>query len=403
MKHLILFKLALSELSNNKLRSSLTSLGIIIGVASVIAIISLTQGAKNQIENQFLNLGGKSLIVKPGDKTSSGIGKPGDEIQFSINDVKSIGMIDKIDFTAPLSKVTRIARYGNNNIFTAIVGTSPDFFYINNWFTSRGNVFTDEDTDNSQAVCVIGSTVAEDLFGSEEAVGKLLRIDNTAFTVTGILSSIGQTTSGRDQDDAIIIPYTTMHKRIIGSGSIESISVSVNNPSDLESAEAEITRILRTNHNISQTSTDGFYITSQETVLKRINNVSGTMTLLLALVASISLLVGGMGIMNIMLVSVIERTKEIGIRMAIGAKQKDIVVQFITESTIISMIGGVIGVLCGITASRITTLLTDWPSSVSFGAIILAFIFSLIIGVFFGYYPAKKASGLDPVEALRYE
>jgi putative ABC transport system permease protein len=403
MKYLIVFKLAANELLNNKLRTSITSIGIIIGVAAVITTISLTQGAKQQVENQFLNLGGKSLIIMPGDQTGSGINKPGNKIQFTVNDVKSIKGIDKVEYTAPIIRVTRLARFGNKNLFTVIVGTSSDFFYLNNWFTSKGTIFTDEDNHNSETVCVLGSTVAESLFGSQDPVGNKLRIENTVYTVTGVLKSIGQTTSGRDQDDVIIIPYTTIQKRIVGSNIIESISISVKNPSELQSAQFEITQLLRTNHNISQNMLDGFYIKTQEDVLKRIDNVSSIMTYLLVLIASISLLVGGMGIMNIMLVSVIERTKEIGVRMAIGAKQNDIVIQFIAESLIISVIGGVLGIITGISSSKIATLFTSWPTSTSIGAVLISFFFSAFIGIFFGYYPAKKASNLDPIEALRYE
>lgn len=399
----IVFKIAFRELKKNKLRTSLTSVGIIIGVAAVISTVSLTQGAKKLIEQQFLSLGGKSLIVKRGTRTKSGVRKVTNKIKLTNHDVKTIKQLDIVEYASPIINATEYIISGNTSRFTALVGTSVDFFYINNWFAKSGNIFSTEDIKNSETVCLLGKTVSDNLFGFQNPVGKQVRISNYKFTVIGVLSSIGQTSSGRDQDDAVIIPYTTMQKRIIGNNSINNISISVRNPSNINSAESQIAQLLRENHDISLNSEDGFYIKTQLNVIKRILKVSKTMTILLGLIASISLIVGGIGIMNIMLVSVIERTKEIGIRMAVGAKQKDILIQFVAEAMMLSVIGGMFGIMLGIIASKISTFFTQWPSTTSLSAILIAFVFSALVGVFFGYYPAKKASTLNPIEALRYE
>ena len=272
----IVFKIAFRELKKNKLRTSLTSVGIIIGVAAVISTVSLTQGAKKLIEQQFLSLGGKSLIVKRGTRTKSGVRKVTNKIKLTNHDVKTIKQLDVVEYASPIINATEYIISGNTSMFTALVGTSVDFFYINNWFAKPGNIFSTEDIKNSETVCLLGKTVSDNLFGFQNPVGKQVRISNYKFTVIGVLSSIGQTSSGRDQDDAVIIPYTTMQKRIIGNNSINNISISVRNPSNINSAESQIAQLLRENHDISLNSEDGFYIKTQLNVIKRILKVSKT-------------------------------------------------------------------------------------------------------------------------------
>ena len=286
---------------------------------------------------------------------------------------------------------------------SAIVGVSVDFFYVNNWLPVEGSLFTDKDVSGSENVCLIGRTVSNRLFGYINPIGKKIKILNTNYEVLGVLSTIGQTSSGRDQDDAVIIPYSSYHKKIIGSNEIENISASVTNPRDIAIAEQQVTRLLRERYNVNKNQVNGFHIKTQLFVIDRIMTVSRIMTILLGSIASISLIVGGIGIMNIMLVSVIERTKEIGIRMAVGAKQKDIMIHFVIEALMLSIFGGSAGILLGIGMLKIASTLTNMQTFVSTSAILIAFLFSAVVGVFFGYYPAKKASRLNPIEALRYE
>jgi len=284
-----------------------------------------------------------------------------------------------------------------------VLGVSPDFVYINDWFPDRGNFFNNQDVAEAARVCVLGKTVASNLFGSENPAGQTVRINKNIFRVIGVMGSLGQTSGGRDQDDIVLIPYTTFQKRIKAINNVESISVSVRSSEDIPIAETQIIDLLRERHRYGADEEDNFYIKSQLSIINRIFAISRIMTILLASVASISLLVGGIGIMNIMLVSVGERTREIGIRMAVGAKQKDILVQFLIESVLLSLAGGAIGVLVGILGSQIASYFTNWPVVISLGATLLAFSVAAIIGIFFGIYPARKASKLDPIEALRYE
>jgi putative ABC transport system permease protein len=291
---------------------------------------------------------------------------------------------------------------GNMNWFTTIVGVSPEFTYINDWFPERGSFFNDEDVKNAELVCVIGTTVASKLFGNQDPTGKIIRLGGFSYRVIGVMSPIGQTPSGEDQDDLVIIPYTTVQKRIMGISYIENISVSVNSTEDVPIAQEQITQILRDRRKIADDLEDDFYVNTQLVHIERIFTVSKIMTILLGSIASISLVVGGIGIMNIMLVSVKERTREIGIRMAVGAKQWDILIQFMIEAVLLSVVGGFIGIILGILGSIISSSFTNWPSVVSATSIILSFCFAAIVGIFFGIYPARKASQLDPIESLRY-
>lgn len=398
-----LLKNSFRQLIKNKLRSTLTSIGIIIGVAAVILSVSITNSAKILVETQFLSLGGKSLIVNKGTRTKSGKVKKDFKIDFNINDVNAIKKLQIIEYASPVSDVAEYVKYKDTSHLSAIVGVSVDFFYVNNWLPVEGSLFTDKDVSGSENVSLIGRTVSNRLFGYINPIGKKIKILNTNYEVLGVLSTIGQTSSGRDQDDAVIIPYSSYHKKIIGSNEIENISASVTSPEDIAIAEQQVTRLLRERHNVNKNQVNGFHIKTQLFVIDRIMTVSRIMTILLGSIASISLIVGGIGIMNIMLVSVIERTKEIGIRMAVGAKQKDIMIHFVIEALMLSIIGGSAGILLGIGMLKIASTLTNMQTFVSTSAILIAFLFSAVVGVFFGYYPAKKASRLNPIEALRYE
>lgn len=398
-----LLKNSFRQLIKNKLRSTLTSIGIIIGVAAVILSVSITNSAKILVETQFLSLGGKSLIVNKGTRTKSGKVKKDFKIDFNINDVNAIKKLQIIEHASPVSDVAEYVKYKDTSHLSAIVGVSVDFFYVNNWLPVEGSLFTDKDVSGSENVCLIGRTVSNRLFGYINPIGKKIKILNTNYEVLGVLSTIGQTSSGRDQDDAVIIPYSSYHKKIIGSNEIENISASVTNPRDIAIAEQQVTRLLRERYNVNKNQVNGFHIKTQLFVIDRIMTVSRIMTILLGSIASISLIVGGIGIMNIMLVSVIERTKEIGIRMAVGAKQKDIMIHFVIEALMLSIIGGSAGILLGIGMLKIASTLTNMQTFVSTSAILIAFLFSAVVGVFFGYYPARKASRLNPIEALRYE
>jgi putative ABC transport system permease protein len=293
--------------------------------------------------------------------------------------------------------------WGNRNWFTVVVGTSPDFVFINDWYPDAGVFFNNEDVAKTENVCVLGRSVVANLFGYRDPVGLTVRIGKDSFRVIGVMGTLGQTSGGRDQDDVALIPYTTFQKRILGTDTLESISVSVGSPEDIPVAESRIKLVLRERHKLDKNEEDNFYIKSQLGVIDRIFAISNIMTVLLGSIASISLVVGGIGIMNIMLVSVGERTKEIGIRMAVGAKGKDIMMQFLIEAVLLSLTGGVIGIAAGVLGSKIGSSFTGWKSVISPESILVSFCFAALIGIFFGIYPARKASQLDPIEALRYE
>ena len=398
------FRVSYRALRKNKVRSFLTTLGIIIGVAAVITMVALTQGAKETIKEQITSLGGNSLVVNAGTRTRSGVKKGlGSANTLTSQDTEAIEKLSIVTYISPLMKTTEQVIWGNRNWFTAIVGTSPDFVFINDWFPERGNFFIHEDITNAERVCVLGKTVAHNLFGYHNPIGEKVRIENNSFIVIGVLSSKGQTPGGSDQDDIVVIPYTTLQKRILGVTHLENIAVSVRTEKDIPFAQAQITQLLRERHQIRPNMEDDFNIKTQVNLIERIFTISKIMTILLGSIASISLIVGGIGIMNIMLVSVTERTKEIGIRMSVGARERDILLQFLIEALVLSLIGGLIGIVLGIVGSKISSFFTHWPTLVSFGSIILAFSFAIIVGIFFGLYPARKASKLEPIEALRYE
>jgi len=397
---LTVIRVSLTALRINKVRSALTTLGIIIGIAAVISLVALTQGADLMIKEQLTSLGGKSLYVFPG---KWGVGTPTDVIRLTNNDVQSIEMLNVVDYSIPILDLPSQVVWDNKSWFTALVGTSPNFVYINDWYPDKGVFFNKKDVSNIENVCVLGQSVVNNLFKNQNPLGKSIRIGKSSFKVIGVMSSLGQTTSGRDQDDLVIIPYSTFQKRVIGANRVDKIFVSVNNPEQLQIAETQIHQLIRQRHNFAEGKEDTFYIKSQFGIVKKILTISNIMGILLGSIASISLIVGGIGIMNIMLVSVSERTREIGIRMAVGAKQKDIRLQFLVEAIFLSLAGGLIGVVFGIIISKLASSFTGWPSIISLEAILVAFGFAALIGIFFGIYPAWKASKLNPIEALRYE
>ena len=403
MDPIVAFKISFRAIQTNKVRSILTTLGIIIGVAAVITLVALTQGAKTMIEDQLTNLGGNSLIVNPGKTARSGTVDQSTKTPLTSDDAEAIRKLNTVTHVSPIIDVAEQVVSGNRNWFTTIVGVSPDFIFINDWFPHVGNFFNNEDVTKAERVVVLGKTVANNLFGYKNPIGKTVRFGNTSFKAIGVMDSIGQTPSGKDQDDLVLIPYTTLQKRILGVPKLNNISVAVRDSGDVPIAQGEITQLLRERHKLSPDMEDDFYVKTQLSIIERIFSISKIMTILLGSIASISLIVGGIGIMNIMLVSVRERTKEIGIRMAVGAKERDILIQFLIESVSISLVGGAIGICLGIIGSKISSTFTNWPSVISLGSILIAFGFAVAVGIFFGIYPARKASKLDPIEALRYE
>ena len=399
------FTVAYRALVANMARSMLTTLGIIIGVAAVITMVALTNGAKQIIEGQLVSLGGNSLIINSGQRARSGVflHSSGSRDTLTPRDARLIKDLSVITYASPIIDTAEQVVWGNRSWFTAIIGVAPDFANINDWFPERGTFIIADDVKEASLVCVIGTTAANELFGIVNPIGKSIRIGQKSYTVLGVLSSKGQTPGGKDQDDVILIPYTTYLRYLRRVSNIEDIAVSVKTADDLPIATEQITELLRDAHNIPPGMPDDFYIKNQQHVTERIFSISKIMTILLASIASVSLIVGGIGIMNIMLVSVTERTKEIGIRIAVGARENDIRTQFLIEAVLLSLIGGVIGIVIGVAGSELSSLLTGWPTVISIPSVIISFSFSAFVGIFFGLYPAIKASKLDPIEALRYE
>lgn len=397
------FTVSFNAIRANKIRSFLTSLGIIIGVAAVISLISVTEGAKNMIEDQLATLGGTSLIVNPGKLTKSGERILEGIKPLTTREADIIRSIPVVRYVSEIVDTPAHVSASGQSWFTTIVGVSPDFVYINDWYPRRGTFFNYDDINRSSLVCVIGSTVAEELFRNTDPVGESLRIGGHTYTVVGVMGSLGLTPGGRDQDDVILAPFTTVQKRLVGKSDLDNISLSVGTMEEIEIAKGEIIRLLRESQNLQPGQEEGFSVRTQLVQINRILMVSNILSILLASIASISLVVGGIGIMNIMLVSVGERTKEIGIRMAVGAREQDILVQFLIEAITLSLIGGIIGAAAGAVIAETASYITGWPIYIPLYSVLVAFIFSVLVGIFFGIYPARKASRLNPIEALRYE
>jgi len=399
------FKIAFRALRRNKLRSVLTALGIIIGVGAVIAMVSIGNGAKAQVEQQIASLGENVILIFSGSVTSSGIRTGwGSAGTLKIEDAEAIR--HEVPGVIAVSEEvisTRQVSAGNQNWFTRVYGESPEYFDIRQWPLSNGASFTGQDVRSSNKVCVIGRTTASQVFGSEDPIGQVLRIQGVPFLVTGVLTPKGLSPQGTDQDDIVIMPYTSAMKRVIGGSTLRGINIQVASPNDLAPAQQQITELLRQRHNIRAGRDDDFTVRNQQEIAETATATSRIMALLLGAIASVSLIVGGIGIMNIMLVSVTERTREIGVRLAVGAHGRDILTQFLIEAVTLSAIGGAIGILLGLGASRMLSVFAHWPTLISIPSIIAAFFVSAAVGIFFGFYPAREAARLDPIEALRYE
>jgi len=399
------FRLALRALARNKMRSALTMLGIIIGVGAVIAVVSIGQGAQYRVQQGIQAMGTNVVFIAAGSGRPGGarVGYGGVKT-LTIDDMNAIlREIPLIKQAAPSVNSRRQVVYGNQNWSTGVTGTTPNFFDIRNWSIQAGSVFSDEEVDIAANVCVIGTTVARNLFLEEDPIGKTIRIGNLPFRVDGVLESKGQNVIGQDQDDAIYAPYTTVQRKISGITWVQFISASAVSQVASVAAVNPITSLLRERHRIRLGDDDDFFVRTQSEVADLMNQTQSLMTMLLGGVASVSLLVGGIGIMNIMLVSVTERTREIGVRMAVGATQDDVQRQFLVEAVTLSMMGGAVGIVAGMIGSALIANLLSWPTLISGKAIIAAVVFSAVVGIFFGYYPAHKAAQLDPIEALRYE
>ena len=406
MRILNLLKIAYRSLSKNKLRVLLTMLGIIIGVASVIAMLAIGQGSKQNIEASMSSLGINSVMIFPGSVNMGGVrGGAGSYSTLTEKDADVIAAKCEYvtDVTPVASKSSQVIA-GNQNWHTQVAGGLNQYFTIRALTIAVGNTFSATDEHTAAKVCAIGQTVSTNLFGEGvNPVGKLIRINSIPFRVIGLLVVKGQNSFGQDQDDIIVAPFSTVMKRMLSTHYINSILASATTEKDIPLAEAQIGSILRMQHKLTPADQDDFTVRSQADIAKTFESISNVMTILLACIASISLLVGGIGIMNIMLVSVTERTREIGIRMAVGAKARDVLFQFIIESIFISVLGGIIGILLGTLISLLVGKFGGWPVVITPTSIILSFAFSSAVGIFFGWYPARKAANLNPIDALRYE
>ncbi len=399
------FNVALRALRRNKMRSVLTALGIIIGVGAVIAMVGIGNGAKAQVEAQIASLGENVILIFSGSTTSSGIRTGwGSAGTLKVEDAEAIRreVPGVIGVSEEVVSTTQVAA-GNQNWFTRIFGESADYFDIRHWPLADGAPFTPQDVRSANKVCVIGRTTATQIYGNESPIGQILRIKNVPFTITGVLTPKGLSPQGVDQDDIVVMPYTSAMKRVIGGTTLRNINVQMGDPGQIAAAQQQIISLLRQRHNIRPGRDDDFTVRTQQEIAEAATATSRVMTVLLGAIAGVSLVVGGIGIMNIMLVSVTERTREIGVRMAVGAHGTDILTQFLIEAVTLSSVGGLIGIICGIGASRILSIYAHWPTLISISSIAIAFLFSAAVGVFFGFYPARKAAALDPIEALRYE
>lgn len=402
-----LFKIALRAIAANKLRSFLTMLGIIIGVASVIAMLAIGQGSKKSIQANIAEMGSNMIMIRPGqDKGPGGAQQDASDMQtLKLKDYETLKEQSK--YLAAISpNVNASGQFinGNNNMPSTMYGISPDYLQIRQQKVKDGDMFTDEDVKTSAKVCVIGKTVADNLFtNGEDPIGKVIRYNKIPFRIVGVLESKGYNSFGMDQDDVVFAPYTTVMKRILSVTYLQGINASAITEDMTDLAIEDVTDILRENHKLKGADEDNFTIRSQQEMAEMMNSTSDTMTVLLLVVACISLVVGGIGIMNIMYVSVTERTKEIGLRMSVGARGIDILNQFLIESVLLSITGGLIGVLCGIGAAVGINVFAHWPIQIQPWSVLLSFVVCSATGIFFGWYPAKKAASLDPIEAIRYE
>jgi len=405
MKLANLLKIALKALNNNKLRCFLTMLGIIIGVASVITMLAIGQGSKNSIKAQISEMGSNMIMIHPGNMQRGGVRQSADAMQtIKIEDYESLQGLPGVAAISPSVNSSGQLVNGNNNYPSSIYGITPDYLDIRKLKVKDGTIFTEQDIKSAAKVCILGKTVVDNLFtNGEDPVGRVVRFGKIPLTVIGVLESKGTNSMGQDQDDVVLAPYTTVMKRILAIDYLQGLFASAVNEDQTEKTIENITEVLRSNHRLKDDADNDFEIRSQQELSQMMNSTSDMMTVLLACIAGISLLVGGIGIMNIMYVSVTERTREIGLRMSIGARGIDILSQFLIEAVIISVTGGVIGIILGIIASWLVTVIANWPVYIQLYSVVLSFAVCTITGIFFGWYPARKASNLDPIEAIRYE
>lgn len=401
-----LIKIALRALANNKLRGFLTMLGIIIGVASVITMLAIGQGSKRSIQAQISEMGSNMIMIHPGADVRGGVRQDASAMEtLKLEDYQNI--VDETRYVSAVSPSVNSsgqAIYGANNAPTTVYGISPDYLEIRRYKVGDGDMFTEQDIQTAAKVCVVGKTVVDNLFtNGENPVGKVIRFQKLPFRIVGVLESKGYNSMGMDQDDLILAPYTTIQKKVLAITHLQGITCSALKEEYTDQATSEITEILRRNHKLKESDDDDFTIRSQQELSTMLTSTTDMMTVLLAAVAGISLLVGGIGIMNIMYVSVTERTREIGLRMSIGAKGIDILAQFLIESILISVTGGLIGVVLGVGAALVVNAVAHFPIYIQPWSVVLSFAVCTVTGVFFGWYPAKKAAQLDPIEAIRYE
>lgn len=401
-----LFKIALRALANNKMRGFLTMLGIIIGVASVITMLAIGQGSKKSIQAEISEMGSNMIMIQPGGDIRGGVRQESSSMEtLKLQDYQNI--VDETRYVAAVSPSVNSSGqviYGANNAPTTIYGISPDYMEIRRYKVEDGEMFTEQDIAVAAKVCVVGKTVVDNLFpGGENPVGKVIRFQKLPFKIVGVLESKGYNSMGMDQDDLILAPYTTIQKKVLAITHLQGITCSALKEEYTEQAIDEISEILRRNHKLKAGEEDDFTIRSQQELSSMLTSTTDMMTVLLAAVAGISLLVGGIGIMNIMYVSVTERTREIGLRMSIGAKGIDILSQFLIESILISVTGGLIGVIFGVGSAIVVNQVAHFPIYIQPWSVLLSFLVCTATGIFFGWYPAKKAAQLDPIEAIRYE
>ncbi len=403
-----LLKIALRALNNNKLRGFLTMLGIIIGVGSVITMLAIGQGSKRSIQAQISEMGSNMIMINPGnmDKRGGGVRQSASSMQtIKLEDYK--GIVEKakhVSVASPSVSSNGQFIYGANNYPSSIYGVSTEYLEIRKLSIGEGDMFTDQDIQGSTKVCVVGKTVVDNLFTSgEDPIGKVVRFNKIPFRIVGVLTAKGYNSMGMDQDDIVLAPYTTIQKRVLAVTYLQGIYASAVSEDMTSKATEEISEIMRANHKLKDSEEDDFSIRSQEELSSMMSSTTDLMTVLLACIAGISLVVGGIGIMNIMYVSVTERTREIGLRMSVGARGRDILSQFLIEAVLISITGGIIGVVLGVFCSFAVKLLLNWPIYIQLYSVVLSFAVCTVTGIFFGWYPAKKASELDPIEAIRYE
>ena len=412
MKHVLAaVRIALGALRTNKIRAGLTMLGIVIGVSAVIATIAIGTGATITIEQQIASIGSNLIVVIPGSLTSSGLRiGTGNVVTLTEGDARELkGQCPNILDAAPFVRGGVQVVFGNTNWGTSAVGSTPSGLGIRQFFVATGEPFTQQDVDSANKVALLGQTVVENLFGTgTNPVGQIIRIKKVPFTVVGVLARKGQTASGQDQDDVIVLPISTAKRKVLGTkqanaDAVDGVLIQATSTEQLQAAQEEAQILLRQRHHIQPGEDDDFSIRNMQEIFAAQEASSRIMSLMLAAVASVSLIVGGIGIMNIMLVSVRERTREIGLRQAVGAKTRDILTQFLVEATTLSLLGGIVGVVLGVTASAVISRFAGWQTSIGVGAVSIAVLFSAMVGIGFGYYPARKAAYLDPIEALRYE